>query len=87
MELWFARKSLASSLCVEAILLTQIFDTSSQLRLGECSTSCHLHHCGLLVARRSTISTLHSSPARDVLPVCVSVRRRGAQPSRTDALC
>jgi hypothetical protein len=35
MELWFACKSLASSLCVEARLLTQIFDTSSQLRLEE----------------------------------------------------
>jgi hypothetical protein len=42
MELGFACKSLASSLCVEARLLTQIFDTSSQLRLEECSTSCKL---------------------------------------------
>ena len=33
-------RGLASSLCVEARLLTQIFDTSSQLRLEECSTSC-----------------------------------------------
>ena len=30
-ELWLACKSLASSLCVEVRLLTQIFDTSSQL--------------------------------------------------------
>jgi hypothetical protein len=42
MELLFACKSLASSLCVEARLLTQIFDTSSQVRLEECSTSCQL---------------------------------------------
>ena len=31
MQLWFACKSLANNLCVEARLLTQIFDISSQL--------------------------------------------------------
>jgi len=33
---------ISKSLCVEARLLTQIFDTSSQPRLEECSTSCQL---------------------------------------------
>jgi hypothetical protein len=34
MEFWFACKSLASSLCVKVRLVTQICNTSSQLRLG-----------------------------------------------------
>ena len=33
MEIWFAYKSLASSLCINARLLTRFFNTSSQLRL------------------------------------------------------
>jgi len=72
MELWFACKSLASSLCVEARLLTQIFDTSSQLRLEECSTSCQLtapaHCCPTWYHQLST-----PSPARDFLPMRVCV--------------
>ena len=46
MELWFACKSLVSSLCVEARLLTQIFDTNSQLCPEECSTSASGQRCG-----------------------------------------
>jgi len=62
-------RGLASSLCVEARLLTQIFDTSSQLRLEECSTSCQLialwaRDCGRL--GKSDVVVLHLKVASTI---------------------
>jgi hypothetical protein len=54
MELWLACKSLASSLCVEARLLTQIFGTSSQ---HPSRSSCQLT---ALCARPSTAVVLEN---------------------------
>jgi hypothetical protein len=62
-ELWFACKLLASSLCIEARLLTQIFDTSSQMRLEAYSTFCSRKRCGrdqaLRLFWKSDIVVLH----------------------------
>ena len=84
MELWFACKSLASSLCVEARLLTQIFDTSSQLRLEEFhllpvdSAMGGTKHCGGLGCEACGVVILFSMIflASSRCPTSVSVHPR-----------